>query len=173
MNRIQLALFHDRASAEPIRDQLIKACIRAELHDELQLERLWFVSKSTTGVRLEVPLNTWERSTQLLLQWHVATGALAHAIHCPECKSLRVQYPQMTHKSFLTNLAIGLMAELRLVERQYYCEDCNCMWSRQTTKPLRQRAHLAPNYFVEGIDRENSVRISHRTSQPHAKHELA
>ena len=157
MIRFRLALFPDRAAAAPIRDRLIKAGISAEIHDQLQLERLWFVSKSAAGVRLEVPHNDWTRSAKLLLEWDRATGALHQAIHCPECNSLRVQYPQITQKSLLTNLAIGLMAELRLVERQYYCEDCHCMWPRQRAKPRRLRAHLAPNYFVEGIHQDLSA----------------
>src|SRR5690242_17220517 len=99
MNRIRLALFPSRAAAEPIRDRIIKAGINAEIHDELQLERLWFVSKSTAGVRLEVPLNAWQRATKLLRDWDSETGALSDAIRCPECKSLRVQYPQITQKS--------------------------------------------------------------------------
>jgi hypothetical protein len=153
--RMRLVLFPKSAAAIPLRDQLIKAGIRAEIHDELQLERLWFVSKSAAGVRLEVPTDAWARSLELLRDWDAATGALREAIRCPECKSLRVQYPQLTQKSFLTNLVIGLIAELGLVERQYYCEDCHCMWPRQQARPHRSRSHLAPNYFVEGIDQDS------------------
>jgi hypothetical protein len=157
MNRIRLALFRDGAAAASLRDRLIRAGIPAEVHDELQLERLWFVSKAAAGARLEVPFEQWERTTQLLLEWDASVGVLRDAIRCPECRSLRVEFPQVTRKSFLTNLAIGLMAELRLVERQYYCEDCHCMWPRQRTKPGRQRAHLAPNYFVEGVGQDSSI----------------
>ncbi len=149
MNRIRLALFGDRVTAEPVRSCLLKAGIPAEIHDGLQLERLWFVSKSAAGARLEVPARQFDRSIQLLQEWDAVQGVLRGAIRCPECKSLRVDFPQFTRKSFLTNLAVGLIAELRLVERQYYCEDCHCMWSKQGAKPRRHRAHLAPNYFVE------------------------
>jgi hypothetical protein len=151
MNRIRLALFSDRAAAEPARSGLSRVGIPAEIHDELQLERLWFVSKSAAGARLEVPGKQAERGLSLLLEWDAAAGILRRAIRCPECKSLRVDYPQFTRKSLLTNLAIGLMAEIRLVERQYYCEDCHCMWSKPQTA-RRERRHLAPNYFVEDIE---------------------
>jgi hypothetical protein len=151
MNRIRLAIFSDRAAAEPARQGLAQAGIPAEIHDELQLERLWFVSKSSAGVRLEVPLRHLHRSMQLLLEWDAGQGTLRDAVRCPECRSLRVDFPQFTRKSLFTNLAIGLMAELRLVERQFYCEDCHCMWSKQTG-PHRQRSHLAPNYFVEDVE---------------------
>jgi hypothetical protein len=129
---------------------LLQAGISAEIHDELQLERLWFVSKSAAGVRLEVPSKQLLRAMQLLLEWD-ATQILHEAIRCPECKSLRVDFPQLTRKSLFTNLAIGLMAELHVVERQYYCEDCHCMWSKEGRAP-RKRAHMAPNYFIENIE---------------------
>ena len=151
MNRIRLALFRDRSAADKLRDGLVKAGIRAEVHDDLQLERLWFVSKSAAGARLEVPFQQREQATMLLLEWDVSAGVLREAIRCPECGSLRVDYPQVTRKSLLTNLAIGLLAELRLVERQYYCEECHCMWPGPGARPPRQRAHLAPNYFVEDV----------------------
>jgi hypothetical protein len=149
MNRIRLALFQDRSAAAELQDHLYKAGISSEVHDELQLERLWFVSKSAAGARLEVPLQQWERATQLLIEWDSLDEALLGAVRCPECKSLRVDYPQVTRKSLLTNVAIGLLAELHIIERQYYCEECHCMWPRDRNKPPHRRAHLAPNYFID------------------------
>ena len=151
MNRIRLALFRDGAAAEPARSALVEAGVHAEIHDELQVERLWFVSKSAAGARLEVPVKQLERSIEMLLERDATEGFLRQAIRCPECRSLRIDFPQFTRKSFFTNLAMGLMAELHLVEREYYCEDCHCMWSPQG-KRRRERHHLAPNYFVEGIE---------------------
>jgi hypothetical protein len=130
----------------------VEAGIRAEVRDGLGLARLWYTNKRTAGVRLEVPTCQLERAEDLLKDWGGAQGTLRRAIRCPECKSLRVDYPQFTPKSFLTNLAMGFVAVLRLVEREYYCEDCHCMWAREEVKPRRARAHLAPNYFLEGLD---------------------
>ncbi|HWX20706.1 MAG TPA: c-type cytochrome [Candidatus Binatia bacterium] len=153
MNRIRVALFNDRAAAEPIRQHLLRAGIPAELHDELGLASLWFVSKSSAGVRVEVPARLSEMARQLLLAREAAEGALRAAIRCPECGSLRVDYPQFTRKSLFTNLAIGLIARLGLVEKDYYCEDCHYAWPKQHSRPLRARAHLAPNYFIEDFPR--------------------
>jgi hypothetical protein len=153
MVRIPVALFSDRAKAESIQMRLSGAGVRAEIHDELRLEKLWFVSKKTgCGLRLEVPSNQFERAEQLLLDWDTAEGAMREAIRCPECKSLRVDYPQFTRKSLLTNLAVGLAAEVGVVEKQYYCQDCHFTWPRGGTKPRRDRPHLAPYYFIEGVE---------------------
>src|SRR5689334_25184033 len=64
MNRIPIALFNERAKAEPIQRRLSQAGVAAEIHDELRLEKLWFVNKPDCGVRLEVPGDQFERAEQ-------------------------------------------------------------------------------------------------------------
>src|SRR5258708_27720055 len=123
MNWMALALFSNPTNAEPIRQRLVAAGIPAEIRAEPGWERLWFVSKTkTAGVYLEVPARQFETAARLLLDWEAADGALREAVHCPQCKSLRVEYPQFTRKSLLTNLAMGVVAEFHLLERDYYCE---------------------------------------------------
>ncbi len=152
MSRIQLALFKDTTRAEMCRQRLFKAGIRAELHAELTVARFWFVSPKEAGIRLEVRADDSERARRLLHEWSAIEGLLDGAVRCPECRSFRVNFPQFTEKSLLTNLVMGLVAEVRLVEREYYCEDCHYMWSRPDVKPRRVRPHRAPNYFIEGSD---------------------
>ena len=152
MNRMSVALFNHPAKAEPIQKRLCQAGIAAELHDELRLEKLWFVAKDGATTRVEVPASQFERAEQLLLDWDACEGLMREAIRCPECKSLRVDYPQFTRKSLLTNLAAGLAAEVGLVEKEYYCLDCHCTWPKEI-KPQRDRPHMAPHYFVEGAQK--------------------
>ena len=117
MSRIRVAFFDNRAEAEPICQRLVQAGIRAEIHPESGLAKLWFVSKRRSGVQLEVSAKDVERVRHLLAQWDAEYGCLKTAVRCPECGSMRIEYPQFTEKSFFTNLAIGLLAELRCVER--------------------------------------------------------
>jgi len=152
MNRIPVVTFSHRAKAEPLQRRLVESGLQAEIHDELRLEKLWFVSKPAAGVRIEVPAHQIERACQLALAWDAAERALCDAIRCPECKSLRVDYPQFTRKSIFTNLAMGLMAELRLVDKEYYCQDCHYTWPKEGAKPSRVRPHMAPYYFIEGVE---------------------
>jgi len=152
MNRIPVALFNSRTLAEPIQSRLSQAGIAAEIHDEPRLERLWFVSKPKAAVRLDVPSNQFERGEQLLVDWDAKEGALHDAIHCPECKSLLVEYPQIARRSVLTNLAMGLAAELGLVEKQYYCRECHFTWPREGKIPRPGRPNMAPYYFIEGVE---------------------
>ncbi len=147
-----VSTFSNRAKAEPLQKRLAEAGIQAEIHDELRLEKLWFVSKPRADFRLEVPADQFEQAYNLLLGWDAADGALRDAIRCPECKSLRVQYPQFTRKFLLKNLAMGLLAAVGAVEKEYYCEDCHYTWPREGSKPSALRPNMAPYYFIEGVE---------------------
>jgi hypothetical protein len=168
MNKVRVALFNDRAAAETIRDRLVNAGIQAEIHDEIGLARLWFVTKTTTGARLEVPVSQEERSLQILGEWGPKPADLGSAIRCPECTSLRVDYPQFTRKAFFPNLAMGLIAELGLLDKQFYCESCHHIWAPRHAKPKRARTHMAPHYFMEGVSHPHPVTQPHSDNQPHA-----
>ena len=152
MNRITVATFSDRTRAEPVQHRLTDHGIKAEIHDELRLQKLWFVSKPTTGVRLEVPANEFEKCAKLLAEWGAKDDLLRDAIRCPECKSLRVQFPQFAHKSVTPNVIMGLLASVGRVEKEYYCEDCHYTWPKEGTKPSKLRPHMAPYYFIEGVE---------------------
>ncbi len=151
MRTVRLALFGDSLPARRVQQRLLRVGIQARIHAELGLARLWFVSKRSASVRVDVPAHQFDRATQLLLQWDSTPGLLHNAIRCPECKSLRVEYPQFTPRSILTNLAMGLMVELRLLEREYYCERCHYTWPKRSANRPNPRRHLAPDYFIEDL----------------------
>ena len=152
MKKMPIALFSSRAKGELLKQRLSEEGIHAEIHDELRLERLWFVMKGRAGVRLEVPAAEFDRAHRRLLDWGASEDALRDAIRCPECKSLQVDYPQFTRKFFTPNLAMGLAAELGLVDREYYCEDCHYTWPKEGERPRRDRSHMAPYFFIEGVE---------------------
>lgn len=151
MKRMPIAIFNDRALAEPIRARLAQAGIAAEVHDDLGHRTLWATPKPARPVRIEVPASEFERGEQLLVDWDAQDGSLQHAIHCPECKSLLVQYPQATDKSVLTNVAMGVASQLGIIDRQYYCQDCHFTWPREGTAPRPGRPNMAPYYFIDGV----------------------
>src|SRR5882724_1517550 len=103
MNTIPVALFNNRAKAEPVRQRLAQAGLTAKMNDGPRLTKLWFVPKRTAGIRIEVPTEQFERAERLLTDWDASEGALQEAIRCPECQSLRVDYPQYAKHSLLTN----------------------------------------------------------------------
>src|SRR5437763_3461106 len=142
MNTIPVALFRNRSDAEPLQRRLSEAGIHAGVHDSALMK----------GARLDVPADRFERAYQLLLEWDAAEGALRGAIRCPECRSLRVDYPQYSHKSALPNLLVGFLANIGAVDKEFYCQDCHFTWPKEGTKPSRTRPHMAPYYFIEGVE---------------------
>jgi hypothetical protein len=86
----------------------------------------------------------------MLRDWDEAEG-LRDVIRCPECHSLRVDYPQFTRKSMIPNLALGLASSVGMVEKEFYCEDCHYTWPKEGGRPHHVRQHMAPHYFIEGI----------------------
>ena len=86
MNRIRVALFNDRAAAEPVREHLLQAGVPAEIHNEPWLAWLWFVSTPRAGVRIEVPAELSETTEELFRAWD-AEGILFTGIRCPDCGS--------------------------------------------------------------------------------------
>ena len=173
MNRISIALFNSRSDAEPIQQRLAQAGIVAEIHEELRLQKLWFVSRRAAGARLEVAVDQFERAERLLLAWDCAEGVLRQAIQCPECKSFRVDYPQFAKNSVLTNMAAGFAAELGLVEKDYYCERCHYTWPKKSSTPERVRLHMAPYYFIEGVEPRTSAMPAQQKAPPNAIRKVA
>ncbi|HZR21869.1 MAG TPA: hypothetical protein VFE51_31595 [Verrucomicrobiae bacterium] len=154
-----VALFSNPAKAQPVRDRLAQAGFAATINEGPPLSKLWFVSDRAAGIRVEVPADQYNRAEQFLLDWDGAEGALGSAIRCPECGSLRVDYPQYARHSLLTNLAMGLLAQLRVIEKDFYCEDCHFTWPKQGLKPRRTNPHSAPFYFIEGVEQTRSGAI--------------
>src|SRR5438105_2034393 len=153
MNTMTVGLFRNHAEAEPVERRLVRQGIKAEIKDHLWWETLWFVSKSSCCNHLEVPAGQFEAAETVLAELE-REGALQGAIRCPDCGSLRVDYPQFTRKSLLTNFFMGLGAELRLIEKNFYCEDCHFTWPNEGTRPSRMRPNMAPYYFIEGVPQD-------------------
>src|SRR5215469_5950994 len=137
MNRVPIVLFNDRAKAQPIRQRLIESGFNAEFNESHGLHRLWFVSGASCGERIDVPAEQFARAEGRLLDWDESEGFLREAIRCPECHSLRVEYPQYAKHSLFTNLALGLLASVGLLEKDYYCEDCHFTWPKEGLQERR------------------------------------
>jgi hypothetical protein len=145
-----LALFNSSRAAENLKRRLVDAGFSASVHDRLRLEKLWFVSKQETGAHIEVPSEQFEGACQTLQQWN-KQDSLEAAIRCPHCKSFRIEYPQLTRKSFIPNILLGLAAKLGFVEKDFYCKSCQYTWPRDPSQREHKKPHSAPGYFIEGL----------------------
>ena len=151
MSLFPIALFSNSEKARPLQQRLQAAGIPAQLHGESPLAKMWLVSRRDAGEQVLVPGAQIGPAERLLGEWD-QHDKQRHTIRCPECRSLRVLYPQYAQNSLLTNLLIGVAASLRLVERDFYCQDCHYTWPKHGTRARRNRPHMAPYYYIEGVE---------------------
>jgi len=151
MNKTSIAMFNHRSDAEPLQKRLSDAGVAATLH----------YCKALSGTQIEVPAADFERGYKLLLDWHASEGALHGAIRCPDCSSLRIEYPQYSHKSTMPNLLVGFLANVGAMRKEFYCHDCHFTWPKEGTKPSRSRPHMAPYYFIEGVAQSKEPQPHH------------
>jgi hypothetical protein len=135
MDMVTVTTFNEPQPAEPLKQRLGEAGIAAEIHDERKLQKYWFMSETLAGIRLRVDKHNFERAKGLLADWDRADGVLREAIHCPECGSSRVEYPQFTRK-FVSPSIYALLCKLGFFEKKFYCEECHYTWAlKQKVEP--------------------------------------
>lgn len=139
MDPITVLTFNNMEPAIAMRRRLREAGIPAEIYDESQVQKYWFLSKPLASIRLQVNHPDYERARHLLADW-IGEGALREAIHCPECGGSRVEYPQFSRK-FILPAAGALLCAVGLIQREFYCQECQWTWplkpkSQPQTDPL-------------------------------------
>lgn len=151
MTKVPIALFSRRSDAEPYQRRLSEAGIQAQLHDCSTLH----------GARLEVPAPQFEQAYEHMLNWDTTEHGIHGAIRCPECRSLRIDFPQYTHKSMLPNMLVGLLTNVGAMRKEFYCNDCHFTWPREGTKASLVHPENAPYYFVEGVPQSQPSERQH------------
>ena len=168
MKTIPVATFNDLPAAQALRDVFQKAGVKASIRNESKLERLWFISEPLAAIHVDVDRVDFLQARQLLQQWEKADANAVGVVHCPECGSSRVEFPQITRK-FLMPMVQALFMSMHLIPREYYCEDCHFTWPKEkpveperdilnfpinseigvpnlpSMRSLRQRLHRKPN----------------------------
>lgn len=125
---ITVATFNDREPAEKIAQRLRTAGFSAEIYDE-STEQKWklFNLHPRAHMRVRVHSGEEERAHAVLKEWHATEGALADAVHCPECGSSKIEFPQFSRRTLMGALPAALAAT-GIIEKEYYCEDCHFTW---------------------------------------------
>ena len=127
MDDVTVLTFNEPEQAEPLEKQLEKAGIPAPVFDERKLQKYWFIAEPLAGIRLRVDKQNYERAEKLLDEWDAMDGALRDAVHCPQCGSSEVEYPQFTRK-FVTPTIYAILCAIGLFEKKFYCQHCHLTW---------------------------------------------
>lgn len=131
-----VATFSDLDKAEGVKNKLESMGVHAEVVDESKYQRFLFLSKPLAGEKVYVKEEDFEKARQALHiadeQEHILQGE----VRCPQCGSARIDYPQFTRK-FITTTLVEIFCVLHLVDKQFFCEDCQHTWPvSDTLRPV-------------------------------------
>lgn len=134
MEWANIATFNEIQPAEKLMSRLNRAGIPARIHDEHTLQK-WFTTEPLASIRLQAERHHYNEAKELLLGWDEADGVLGEAVHCPDCGSVEVEYPQFTRKFVLPSIGLFL-STLGFVEKEFFCRDCHYTWpTKQKLQP--------------------------------------
>lgn len=138
---VTIATFHDQAKAKELKNRFQQAGLRADVHNEAPLQAVGFMSKPKANAKVLVEDSDFERAQALMIDWESTDPAIAAAlVRCPQCGSSRIEYPQMTRK-FLTPALVGLLCTLKVIPKEFYCEDCHFTWTNQEEPTIGRLWH--------------------------------
>ncbi len=141
---VTIATFNEPAKAKALKDRLAQAGIRADVHNEGHLQTVAFMSRPRANNKVQVEDDDFEGAQQLMVEWESTDPDVANAlIRCPQCRSSRIEYPQMTRKFMIPALASILFA-LRIFPKEFYCQDCHYTWSNEDQRTF---ARLWQRFF--------------------------
>jgi hypothetical protein len=136
--QITIATFDDPPSAEKLRARFQEEGLSPEIYDERKLQKYWFLNQPRAGIRVKVPNEEYEQAEKLYQELDTADDpVLRAAVRCPQCRSSRIQYPQMTRHFILPTL-LGHLTFILGLRRTFYCQHCQYTWSQKgkTTPPV-------------------------------------
>src|SRR5438067_866551 len=91
-----VAVFQDLNTGKSVETLLTNQLLTARTYDDRFFRRFLFLRPPRMTYRVQVHPQDLARALDYLRA--AAPNALREAIHCPDCGSLRISYPQMTRK---------------------------------------------------------------------------
>ena len=125
---VTIATFDEPAKAKHLKKRLDEAGVRADVHNE-RLQAVATMSERHANAKVMVDEDDFPKANQLMTEWEATDPQIGGAIRCPQCKSPRIEYPQMTRK-FMTPWLASIMFALKLVPKEFYCQDCHFTWGK-------------------------------------------
>ncbi len=126
---VTIATFDDPAKAKHLKHRLQDAGLKADLHNQGRLQSVVTMSEPHANAKVMVVEEDFEAANNLMAEWEVTDPEIGAAIRCPQCKSPRIQYPQLTRK-FMTPWLASIMFALKIFPKEFYCEDCHFTWGK-------------------------------------------
>jgi hypothetical protein len=145
---VTIATFSEPAKAKRFKERLQESGVKADIHNEGHLQQVAFMSRPQANVKLQVDDSDFERAQGLMKEWEASDPDISAAIiRCPQCGSSSIEYPQMTRK-FITPALVAVLTTLRVIPKEFYCDNCHFTWSDQAERTIGKFWHR----FFPGLD---------------------
>jgi predicted Zn-ribbon and HTH transcriptional regulator len=126
---VTIATFDEPAKARHLKDRFQQSGVKADLMTEGKLQHMASRAKGAAA-KVLVDEDDFEKAQNLLLEWEAGDPDIGSAIRCPQCRSPRIEYPQLARKfPFIPGLAAILLA-MRIFPKEFYCQDCHFTWGK-------------------------------------------
>ena len=127
--------FNDLPPAESLSTRLRDAGFHAEVRDDSG-EQKWqlFNLHPRAHIHVTVPETEADAAIAAARRWDASDSLLSLAVRCPECGSMRVEYPQFSRRTLMGALPSALAAA-GVIERDFYCEACHFTWPAEPPTP--------------------------------------
>ena len=138
---VTIATFNEPAKAKHLKDRLQQAGLKADIHNEGHLQQVAFMSKPQANAKVMVDEDDFEAAQKLMVEWESTDPDISAAlVRCPQCSSSNIEYPQMTRK-FMTPALVGLLCALKIIPKEFYCQDCHFTWSNREEPTIGRLWH--------------------------------
>jgi len=129
MEPVTILTFEEAEHAQAVCQQLEQAGLHPVVDDESKRQKRWMVSEPHASYHVLVDKKEHARAEQILDEWGQAHAEILRAaLHCPECGSSEIEYPQYNRKFKLEPAVIALLSRVGLFEKKFYCHHCHYMW---------------------------------------------
>jgi putative signal transducing protein len=134
---VTIATFNEPVKAKHLKTRFQDAGLKADIHNDGRLQKA-LVGESQASAKVLVHEEDFVAANQLMLEWEASDPEIGSAIRCPQCKSPRIEYPQLTRK-FMTPWLASVLFAVKIFPKEFYCQDCHFTWGKDGD-PLPQPA---------------------------------
>ena len=138
---VTIATFNESAKARQLKRRFQDAGLKADVHNEAPLQQVGFMSRPQANAKVLVEDDDFEKAQGLMVDWEATDPDISAAlIRCPQCGSANIEYPQMTRK-FLTPAVVAVLCALKIIPKEFYCQDCQFTWNNQEERTIGRFWH--------------------------------
>ena len=122
-----IAAFEIREDAAKLQQFLCEAGLNATLRDLTFEQPENAIPPDFARYQVHVPEAEGPAADALVSSSEESVLLLQSAIHCPECGSLRILYPNIP-RNFLVSAVMRVMVKMRVLDGEYLCLSCQHEW---------------------------------------------